>query len=68
MSTAVFIFNWFIKGAPIAGYLLEAYGGPERGFKAYRPAMYYAGSIAVSAAGLVALIRLHKNRSLLAKL
>ncbi|KAF2222349.1 major facilitator superfamily transporter, partial [Elsinoe ampelina] len=32
----------YLMGAPIAGYLLEAYGGEQAGLKAYRPAMFYA--------------------------
>jgi predicted MFS family arabinose efflux permease len=30
----------YLMGAPIAGYILNAFGGEEAGFKAYRPAMY----------------------------
>jgi predicted MFS family arabinose efflux permease len=29
----------YLMGAPIAGYILNAFGGEEAGFKAYRPAM-----------------------------
>ncbi|KAF4979654.1 hypothetical protein FZEAL_4211 [Fusarium zealandicum] len=32
----------YLMGSPIAGYILEAYGGAEQGLKAYRPAMFYA--------------------------
>ncbi|CAM1506081.1 Fc.00g057220.m01.CDS01 [Cosmosporella sp. VM-42] len=45
----------YLMGAPIAGYILEAYGGAGNGLRAYRPAMYYAGSLAMAATGLVAL-------------
>ncbi|KAG5660333.1 hypothetical protein KAF25_002939, partial [Fusarium avenaceum] len=57
----------YLMGSPIAGYLLDAYGGAESGFRAYRPAMYYAGSLALAAAGIVAMIRLHISRKILAK-
>ena len=40
-------------GGPIAGYILNAYVGEESGIAAYRPAMYYAGSMSVGAAVLV---------------
>ncbi|KAK7419423.1 hypothetical protein QQX98_003375 [Neonectria punicea] len=58
----------YLMGAPIAGYLLEAYGGAEAGLQAYRPAMFYAGSLALASGGMVATVRLHMNRSLWAKL
>ena len=56
------------KGAPIAGYLLNAYGGENSTLQAYHPAMFYAGSLALGAAGLVAIVRLKINRGLLKKL
>ncbi|GJC83386.1 putative transporter ESBP6 [Colletotrichum liriopes] len=55
-------------GCPIAGYLLEAYGGAENGLQAYRPAMFYAGSLSLAAAGLVALVRFRINHRILAKI
>ncbi|KAH6975999.1 major facilitator superfamily domain-containing protein [Ilyonectria sp. MPI-CAGE-AT-0026] len=58
----------YLMGAPIAGYLLEAYGGADAGLKAYRPAMFYAGSLALASGGMVATVRLRKNRSPWAKL
>lgn len=57
----------YLMGAPIAGYILNAYGGQSAGFEAYRPAIYYAGSMALGAAGLVALVRLRVSRSILKK-
>jgi MFS family permease len=57
----------YLMGAPIAGYLLNAYGGQSAGFKAYRPAIYYAGSLALGAAGLVALVRLRVSSKLFIK-
>ncbi|KAL7626357.1 hypothetical protein AAE478_003129 [Parahypoxylon ruwenzoriense] len=56
-----------LGGSPIAGYLLEAYGGTENGLQAYRPAMFYAGSMALGAAVLVALMRFRLSRHPLAK-
>ncbi len=47
-----------MQGAPIAGYLLDEYGGTDTGLQAYRPAMFYAGSLSLAAAGAVAMMRL----------
>lgn len=57
----------YLMGSPIAGYLLDAYGGPDSGLQAYRPAMFYAGSLAVGAAILVAMMRLRASKSWKAK-
>ncbi|KAI3329086.1 major facilitator superfamily transporter [Xylariaceae sp. AK1471] len=54
--------------SPIAGYLLDAYGGEDAGFQAYRPAMYYAGSLALGAAGFVELVRFRSNRNIFARI
>ncbi|KAH6961804.1 cytochrome P450 [Ilyonectria sp. MPI-CAGE-AT-0026] len=56
-----------IQGAPIAGYLLESYGGADSGLQAYRPAMFYAGALALGASGLVAFMRFRTNQRLLVK-
>jgi len=56
-----------VQGAPIAGYLLEAYGGADGGMTAFRPAMFYAGSMSLGSAGLVLMVKLAKNRNPLAK-
>ena len=56
------------KGAPIAGYILAAYGGEHNTLDAYHPAIFYAGSMALGAAGLVAVVRMAINRRLIAKL
>ncbi|PSN73321.1 major facilitator superfamily transporter [Corynespora cassiicola Philippines] len=58
----------YLMGAPIAGYILDAYGGADSGFQAYRPAMYYAGSLAISAAGLIALARFRIKPNVWAKI
>ncbi|PNS17844.1 Riboflavin transporter MCH5 [Sphaceloma murrayae] len=70
VAMAMIVSGWaagYLMGAPIAGYILEAYGGEKAGLKAFRPAMFYAGSLALSAAGLVALVRLRITTRLLAK-
>ncbi|KAJ7480637.1 major facilitator superfamily transporter [Mycena latifolia] len=57
----------YLMGAPIAGYLLNAYGGAQSTLSAYHPAMFYAGSMAMGAAGLVSLVRLKTSTSIFAK-
>jgi len=73
VSTAMgmIVTSWtggYLMGAPIAGYLLEAYGGEKGGFQAYRPAIFYAGSLALGAAGLVAFVRLRMSKHPLRRL
>lgn len=58
----------YLLGAPIAGFILDAYGGENAGFKSYRPAIFYAGSMAMGAAGLVAYVRLRIHKSVLKRL
>ncbi|UKZ78981.1 hypothetical protein TrVFT333_006732 [Trichoderma virens FT-333] len=58
----------YLMGAPIAGYILDAHGGSETGLRAFRPAMFYAGSLAFGAAGFLMLMRYQMKSSLLAKL
>lgn len=58
----------YLLGAPIAGFILNAYGGAQSGFKAYRPAIFYAGSMALASAGLVAYVRLRMSRVALKRL
>jgi hypothetical protein len=48
--------------------LLSAYGGGGAGIDAYKPAIFYAGSTALAASGMVALARLRYSRVLLKKL
>ncbi|KAJ7735415.1 major facilitator superfamily domain-containing protein [Mycena maculata] len=57
----------YLMGAPIAGYLLNAYGGAENTLSAYHPAMFYAGSMAMGAASLVSLIRLRTSTNIFVK-
>ncbi|KAH8829871.1 major facilitator superfamily domain-containing protein [Flagelloscypha sp. PMI_526] len=40
-------------GAPIAGWILEKYGGSAARTQAFRPAMYYAGTMSLGSAGLI---------------
>lgn len=58
----------YLFGAPIAGYILDAYGGEQGGFESYRPAIFYAGSLAMVAAGLVIYVRMRMDRRLMSKL
>lgn len=58
----------YSKGAPIAGYLLAAYGGEHSTLNAYHPAIFYAGSMALGAAGLVIAVRVTISQRLIAKL
>ncbi|KAL1963989.1 hypothetical protein VTN77DRAFT_7664 [Rasamsonia byssochlamydoides] len=54
----------YLLGAPIAGYLLNASGGQQKGIDAFHPAIYYAGSMALGSASLVAFTRLKTDKSL----
>ncbi|KAI0428553.1 major facilitator superfamily transporter [Xylaria sp. FL1042] len=70
VAMGMIVTSWsggYLLGAPIAGYLLDAYGGQDGGFQAYRPAMFYAGSLALGAAGFIELVRFRSNRNFFAK-
>ncbi|KAL7952845.1 major facilitator superfamily domain-containing protein [Trichoderma compactum] len=56
----------YLMGAPIAGYLLESFGGANGGFHAYRPAMFYAGALGLVSGVFILGARFCINRSLLA--
>ncbi|GJN94386.1 hypothetical protein Rhopal_007466-T1 [Rhodotorula paludigena] len=58
----------YLLGSPIAGYLLEAFGGPGRGAEAYQPAIFYAGGLSLTAAVLIIVVRLLQSRVLFKKL
>lgn len=58
----------YFAGAPIAGYILQAYGGKDPDQWAYRPAIFYAGSVALAAAGFVLSVRLRLSLKILKKL
>ena len=67
VSHAVIEMKLTLKGSPIAGYLLAAYGGESGGLEAYRPAIFYAGSMALGSAVFIAFARLGMNKSLWAR-
>jgi MFS family permease len=56
----------YLLGAPIAGFILDA-SGDQRSLEAFRPAILYAGSMALSSAGLVLFMRLRTTRRLFGK-
>ncbi|KAI9317853.1 hypothetical protein DFJ73DRAFT_786533 [Zopfochytrium polystomum] len=58
----------YFLGSPIAGYLLHAYGGPEGGIGAYRPAIFYSGVLSLIAAGFVLAVRVIQDRSMFKKM
>jgi MFS family permease len=71
LTMGMLVTGWsggYLMGGPIAGYILSAYGGQEKGVSAYRPAMYYAGSMSVGAGLLVAALRLKLDRRIVRKL
>ncbi|TWU72664.1 hypothetical protein ED733_002460 [Metarhizium rileyi] len=66
MLTTSWTFGYFM-GSPIAGYLLDAYGGAEAGLAAFRPTFFYAGSLTLASAGLILAVRLMMNRKVFAR-
>lgn len=71
VAMAMIVTGWaggYLMGAPIAGYILNAYGGENRGLSPYRPAMYYAGAMALSSALLVVAARMRSSLKLIKKL
>lgn len=57
----------YLLGSPVSGYILDASGGANNGIGPYRPAMYFAGSLALASATLIAVVRLRRERTILAK-
>ncbi|EHK18641.1 uncharacterized protein TRIVIDRAFT_51049 [Trichoderma virens Gv29-8] len=53
----------YLMGAPIAGYILEGFGGVDGGLHAYRPAMFYAGALALASGFFILGARFCINRS-----
>nr|XP_019010463.1 uncharacterized protein I206_04932 [Kwoniella pini CBS 10737]OCF49244.1 hypothetical protein I206_04932 [Kwoniella pini CBS 10737] len=53
----------YFLGAPIAGYLLQAFGGPDAGYEAYRPAIFYAGGLGIFSALLILAVRIKEGGS-----
>ncbi|KAJ5497832.1 Major facilitator superfamily domain general substrate transporter [Penicillium expansum] len=58
----------YLLGAPIAGFILDAAGGESKGITGYRPAIVYAGSMALVASIIGLSIRLKTDKKLLKKL
>ncbi|KAI9359227.1 major facilitator superfamily transporter [Zopfochytrium polystomum] len=54
----------YFLGSPIAGYLLQAFGGPNAGIGAYRPAIFYAGALSLMSAGFMLAVRVIQDRNL----
>ncbi|GAA5906385.1 hypothetical protein JCM6882_002715 [Rhodosporidiobolus microsporus] len=67
MIVSSWTFGYFL-GSPIAGYLLQAYGGPEAGYGAYRPAIFYSGALSLVSASLVLAARLYQSKRLFQKI
>jgi MFS transporter, MCT family, solute carrier family 16 (monocarboxylic acid transporters), member 3 len=58
----------YFMGAPLAGYLLQAAGGVQEGnISSYRPAIFYAGGIALVSAAFVLMARLRLDSKLFKK-
>ncbi|GAA5956637.1 hypothetical protein JCM8115_000631 [Rhodotorula mucilaginosa] len=58
----------YFVGAPIAGYILQAYGGPDRGAGAYRPAIMFSGALSLLAAGCILVLRIIQSRDVWRKI
>ncbi|GAA5985615.1 hypothetical protein JCM10908_007043 [Rhodotorula pacifica] len=58
----------YFVGAPIAGYILQAYGGPDRGAGAYRPAIFYAGALSLLSAACIITLRGLQSRNVWQKM
>ncbi|GAA5857968.1 hypothetical protein JCM8547_006643 [Rhodosporidiobolus lusitaniae] len=58
----------YLLGSPIAGFLIQAYGGADKGYSAYRPAIFYSGALSMLSAGLVLTVRLRVSKELWKKL
>ncbi|GAA5840664.1 hypothetical protein JCM3766R1_000503 [Sporobolomyces carnicolor] len=56
MLISAWSFGYFL-GSPIAGYLLEAGGGPEGGMDAFRGAIWYAGGLSAFSTVLIAVVK-----------
>ncbi|KAF2669046.1 MFS general substrate transporter [Microthyrium microscopicum] len=65
MTITGWSFGYFL-GAPIASYLLQAAGGVTEGsISSYRPAIFYAGGVALLSTAFVLIARLRLNPKLL---
>ncbi|KAI9366958.1 major facilitator superfamily domain-containing protein [Zopfochytrium polystomum] len=68
---SLIIFFWlpgYFLGSPIAGYLLQAFGGPEAGLAAYRPAIFYSGALSLASAVCVLAVRVLQDKRLFKKI
>ncbi|KAL7929264.1 hypothetical protein V8C35DRAFT_199541 [Trichoderma chlorosporum] len=51
VAMSIIVTGWvggYLLGAPIAGYIPESPGGADDGLHAYRPAIFYAGALALA--------------------
>lgn len=65
VAVGMIVSGWlggYLLGAPIAGYILNASGGKDGGIGAYRPAIFYAGSMATAATVLAGVVRFKVDR------
>jgi MFS family permease len=58
----------YLLGPPIAGYLLQATGGESAGIAAYRPAMFYSGSLTVASCLMIIGMKFKTAKSLRKKM
>ncbi|KAH7027596.1 putative monocarboxylate transporter [Microdochium trichocladiopsis] len=58
----------YLLGAPIAGYLLAAYGGEHGSSSNYHPAIFFAGAAALASCLLVGVVRVQSSKGLLSKI
>ncbi|GAA6061655.1 hypothetical protein JCM10212_002532 [Sporobolomyces blumeae] len=56
MLISAWSFGYFL-GSPIAGYLLEAGGGPSAGIDAFRSAIYYSGGLSAFSTLLIGVVK-----------
>ncbi|GAA5825756.1 hypothetical protein JCM5353_001414 [Sporobolomyces roseus] len=61
MLISAWSFGYFL-GSPIAGYLLEAGGGPEGGIEAFRGAIWYAGGLSALSSVLIGVVKVLEMR------
>ncbi|KAI0303384.1 major facilitator superfamily domain-containing protein [Multifurca ochricompacta] len=66
MTISGWAFGYFFVRFTHRRVALQAYGGSSAGRAAFRPAIYYAGSLAVASAGLIAGMRMLSARKLFA--
>ncbi|KAJ7366821.1 putative monocarboxylate transporter [Mycena albidolilacea] len=57
-------FPGYFLGGPIAGFILSASGGSEKGVAAFRPAIFYSGALTVVSCGLILAARITASKEL----